>query len=347
MRQVVFYLNYFKEFIKSIISRNNRFESSNYQRVGILNPSVGSANLGDQIIYESVYKILRKEVFSKDFILSFPTQYFASHDLNRELNKQDKLIVSGTNLLSSNMEKKHQWKLKPFQSNYFKNKVILMGCGWWQYQKGINSYTSKLYRNVLSKDYIHSVRDSYTEKKLKNLGLKVLNTSCPTLWSLNKKYCSQIAKNKSKNVVTTLTSYNEDRINDQKMLDILSSNYESVYIWLQSIDDFFYVKKLKLSQNIKVLDPTIESYYTILRDKDIEYVGTRLHAGIKAVQMGRRTLILAVDNRAIEIGKDIGLNVHRREDINEINKFLKEEYITKIKLPEENIRIWKNQFYEK
>ena len=128
---------------------------------------------------------------------------------------------------------------------------------------------------------------------------------------------------------------------------MLSFNYESVYIWLQSIDDFFYLKKLKLNQNITVLDPTIESYLSILDEKDIEYIGTRLHAGIKALQMGKRTLILAVDNRAIEIGKDVGLHVIRRKDVNEITKHLKKDYITKIKIPEENIKIWKNQFYEK
>lgn len=48
---------------------------------------------------------------------------------------------------------------------------------------------------------------------------------------------------------------------------------------------------------------------------DIDYVGTRLHGKIRVLNREKRAIILAVDNRAIEIANDTALPVVRREDI--------------------------------
>ena len=88
------------------------------------------------------------------------------------------------------------------------------------------------------------------------------------------------------------------------------------------------------------MPPTIEAYNEILRKPKIDYIGTRLHAGVRALQNNVRTLILAVDNRAIEIGKDVNLNVIKREDVEDSLFFITNNYITDIKLPQENINKW-------
>jgi hypothetical protein len=42
---------------------------------------------------------------------------------------------------------------------------------------------------------------------------------------------------------------------------------------------------------------------------DVDFVGARLHGGIRALQRGRRTLTIALDNRAREIAGDTGMPV--------------------------------------
>ena len=97
------------------------------------------------------------------------------------------LFVSGTNLLSSNLESRFQWKIHDGQKSFLKNKVVLLGCGWWQYQEGITPYTRKIYKSILHNgNLLHSVRDQYTLNKLKSIGIEnIVN---------NKKYIGQTTK---------------------------------------------------------------------------------------------------------------------------------------------------------
>src|SRR5690606_10235922 len=100
--------------------------------------------------------------------------------------------------------------------------VILLGVGWRNYQQKPNFYTRKLLKNLLNEEYLHSVRDSYTEKKLKDEGFQnVINTACPTMWQLTPGHCEQIPKKKQEKVVFTLTDYSKDPQNDRFLIDTL------------------------------------------------------------------------------------------------------------------------------
>lgn len=344
---IKFYYNYYKGFLKSYANAKNlgQHKSDSYSKVGLINPSIGSNNLGDIIIYDAVYKHLR-EIFPESFLTNYPSQLFRDYDSKVRMSEEDYLIVGGTNLLASNMDTRLQWKLDPLDKKFLTNKIVLMGTGWWQYQDEVNSYSKELFAKVLSKSYVHSVRDSYTEKMLKSAGIEnVVNTTCPTLWELSPEHCATIPTGKAKNVITTLTFYHRDQKLDNRLLDILLANYEKVYMWVQAIEDIPYLKEIsKESNRVILVPPTLEAYNSILDLPDIEYCGTRLHAGVRAVQKGKRTLIVAVDNRAIEIGKDTNLNVINRKDVELVNDFVKQPYNTDIKLPNETIDMWKKQF---
>ena len=345
IKQLNFLCNYYKGFLKSHLGKRNLNEFRPYSDIGILNPSIGSTNLGDLIIFDSVYKQLR-EIYPSGLLTNFPTQLYTSHDAKMQMREKDLLFVAGTNLLSSNLDSYHQWKISKGHQKFLKNKVVLLGCGWWQYQEGVNNYTKDIYQTVLSKNELHSVRDSYTLEKLKNIGIKnVLNTSCPTLWGLTPEKCKHVPHTKGDDVVTTLTFYKKDKNLDYKMLQILSENYKKVFVWIQGMNDFHYLNEIKGDlNNIELIDPTVEAYNSILKRPNIDYVGTRLHAGVRALQNNVRTLILAVDNRAIEIGKDVNLNVIKREDVEDALNFISNDYITQIKLPIDNINKWLNSF---
>ena len=75
------------------------------------------------------------------------------------------------------------------------------------------------------------------------------------------------------------------------------------------------------------------------------YVGTRLHAGIHAMNRKVRSVILAVDNRAIEMGRDFNLPVIRREELEEkLQERIYGSWNTQIKIPVDSIVKWKKQF---
>nr|WP_315134034.1 polysaccharide pyruvyl transferase family protein [uncultured Flavobacterium sp.] len=341
IKNLIFFKSYYKGYLKSILKTEKNRKESIYKDIGILNPAIGTSNLGDLIIYKSVYEILRV-VYPIDLFTDFPIQLHTSYDAMSLMRERDLLFISGTNLLSSNLETKYQWKIHSGHKKFLKNKVVLLGCGWWQYQGDINNYTKEIYKTVLNKDLLHSVRDKYTEDKLKSIGIEnVVNTCCPTLWSLTPEKCKLIPQDKGYEVVTTLTFYHKNPELDFKMLQILSENYSKVYLWIQGMDDIHYYNEIKRElKNIELVPPTIEAYNEILRKPKIDYIGTRLHAGVRALQNNVRTLILAVDNRAIEIGKDVNLNVIKREDVEDSLFFITNNYITDIKLPQENINKW-------
>jgi polysaccharide pyruvyl transferase WcaK-like protein len=81
-------------------------------------------------------------------------------------------------------------------------------------------------------------------------------------------------------------------------------------------------------------------------DFNIDYIGTRLHAGICAIQNFRRSIIIGIDNRAIEMGNDFNLNVIEPENVNILDEIIKSDLITDISIPKDNIDIWKKQFMD-
>ena len=173
-------------------------------------------------------------------------------------------------------------------------------------------------------------------------GIKnVVNTSCPTLWSLNQEHCVTINQKKSRDVVTTLTFYNKDRSKDRYLINKLLESYRYVYVWIQGIEDLPYLKSLDVKMtNIIIVPPTLDAYDELLVNCEIDYIGTRLHAGVRALQHKVRAQIVAVDNRAIEIGKDVNLNVISRDHVESVMDFIAHDYETKLSLPRDNIQAW-------
>lgn len=314
--------------------------------ISILDTTISDYNIGNQIIMDAINRTI-DEIFKDDFI--FRLQYaekFGKQSLNY-IRKSDYTFFGGTNSLSSQMNKYSQMGFSMSDLLFIKNKLILFGVGWWQYQNEPNLYTKFFLQNLLSSDKMHSVRDSYTKEKLSKIGIdNVINTSCPTTWKLTQEHCLSIPIKKSSNVLTTLTDYNQSRLLDEQLLKILFDNYQNVFYWVQGIGDLDYINSLSgiYKSKLKIIPPKLSSYDSILRNEDVDYIGTRLHAGIRAIQHKKRALILSIDNRAKEISKDIGLNISSRNDFVNIQKFIESEYITKLKIPFEDIEKWKGQF---
>ena len=306
--------------------------------------SILPTNLGDEIIMDAVKEELRT-IFLHAYFINAPTHDYLGKEALKKLQSVPFSFVGGTNLLSGNMNEYNQWKINIRTIGKLKN-TILMGVGWWQYQDSINRYTKFLLKNILSKKLIHSVRDSYTENKLRSIGIdNVVNTGCMTLWKFNTEHCHKIPNEKSDEVVMTFTDYKPSPMYDKQLLDIAKKNYSKIYIWLQGAGDYNYLKKI-VNNDAEFIESSLRAYDELLSSHSnmLDYIGTRLHAGIRAMRYGRRSIIIGVDNRATEMGKDFNLPIVERLQLSQLNAKINDSLQIDIKLPLKNIELWKKQF---
>lgn len=131
----------------------------------LFDPSLATDNLGDYIIARSIKNILR-DIFAEDYVFDIPMHDGIGYEARKQLKSADHIIVGGTNLLTSHWWWYRQWKLSYMDVLRIKN-CILMGVGWHKYQRLPDIITELVYKKILSKNYIHSVRDFYTENQLK------------------------------------------------------------------------------------------------------------------------------------------------------------------------------------
>lgn len=315
--------------------------------ISVLDTSICTQNIGDEIIMEAVYDELY-DIFKDEMFFKIPTHEIIGKSSLSLIRNSQFGIVGGSNILSSSMNKYKQWRIYLTQSFFINNKIILLGVGWRNYQNKPNFFTKKILKTLLNQNFLHSVRDYYTESQLKKVGLSnVINTGCPTIWKLTDKHCSQIKENKSNLVVFTLTDYSKAFIEDKFFIELLLNSYENVFYWTQSSKDLVYLHELDIERinEISIIPPSLRAFNQFLETHDCDYVGTRLHGGIKALQRKKRTIIIGIDNRAIEKKKDFNLKVIERMNMkSELENMIKSDFKTEIKLPIENINIWKSQF---
>lgn len=316
------------------------------KKIVLYNPAISSLNIGDEIIAKSCKQNLDK-IFNNDMYIEISTHLPVNNSYLKRIKDVRYSFVLGSNLLMPKLDARfRQWDIKMWNVEYMKP-VILMGVGWNKYSTKTTTYTKNLYKRLLSDKYLHSVRDIYTEQKLKEIGINnVINTGCPSFWELTKEHCQDIPKSKSNKVVFTLTDYKRDFIKDKKLLEILKRNYKEVLFWIQGSDDYEYFKQINTDNNIQIIPPKLEEFDKILKT-NVDYIGTRLHGGIRAIQHKCRSIILAVDNRATELNKNYNIPVIQRNDINNLEKVINNELVTDILLPSENIERWKKQFMVK
>lgn len=310
--------------------------------ISIFDTSIACYNIGNQIIMDAVNKEL-VDLFPNEFFIHMPVEEmgFKTRMYNRNSNYS---FVGGTNLLNSNIRKYRQWGLTLHNILILRN-CILMGCGWWQYEDiDVSRYTKWAFNKVLSHRMKHSVRDNYTKERLQCIGIDAINTGCPTLWRLTPEHTKTIVGEKRHEVVITLTDYNKNPERDKVILDTCVKSYENVYYFVQGSGDLNYINELGFGNKLTIIPPRLECYNELLENNDIDYIGTRLHGGIRALQKGRRAFIVGIDNRALEMKKDFNLPVIEQENIQGLSEMITQDYNLQLNIPFDNIEEWKNQF---
>lgn len=245
------------------------------------------------------------------------------------------------------MESQRQWALP--RSHELRD-VVLLGVGMSDIGIGnqIDDYSRRFYERTLSRRFYHSVRDEMTRRRLESIGItNVLNTACPTMWTLTPEVQRRIPARKAREVLTSITDYCFDPALDRAMLDVLGAQYEKVIIWVQGSHDIDWcLSNIVDLGGYELIGPSLGDLDRVLQTRDVDYVGTRLHAGIRCLNNGVRTLVVAVDNRARQIGADTGLPVIERQEIASglLEGWINNPSPSRIQVPFERIERWKGQF---
>ena len=309
------------------------------RRVVLLDTSVASTNVGDQIIMEAVRGALAP-VLERALVTSIASHERLGPKGRALIRAADLVIAGGSNLIGSHMWHAPVWRLVP-RDAWLGMRVVLMGVGWYQFQREPDPYTRWLLRSVLHPTALHSVRDGYTAQKLAGIGIRAaVNTGCPTLWGLSPDATARIPERRGRAVVTTVNTYMPDRAADRQMIEVLRARYDTLYGWVQTAEDHAYLAEL--APEAILVPPSVAAFDALLAaNPGLDYVGNRLHGGIRAMQHGRRALIVEIDNRATEMGRDFGLPTVPRGDAVALAARIDGAFATRLRLPDEAIGRWK------
>ncbi len=334
--------------MKVFVDRNPINVSSNELRrfvsektITLFDTSIASPNLGDQIIVSSV-KAQLAELFPDHMMVSVPTHERVGMRTYALAKRSDYSFVAGTNLVKRNMLLDLQWRIRPWDLPFIRN-IIGVGVGW-RGAGGADLYTRYMIKRLFSTEFSHSVRDAKATHTFADSGLvDTLHTGCPTLWKLASQPEGFIASTKARDCVVTFNC-RMPNMADRALARQLLRLYRKVYFWPQGIGDQGYGRDV-LGDDAAYVAPSLEAFDELLNSHDsLDYVGLRLHGGIRALQKGRRAIIVGIDHRARDMADGTGLPVIERSATESLAALVEDSWPTKIDVPLGNLNRWKNQF---
>lgn len=310
--------------------------------VNVFDTAIDTDNLGDEIIMDAVWDVLRR-IFPAATYRRIASHRHATIRQMLTGRKADVSVVGGTNILKSHMLFRGNWRISPLDYLAWR-KVVLLGVGWQHYGGGeADAPTRLFFRSILSQSRLQSVRDMHTYALLRPHVPNAIYTGCPTMWRLTPDHCAKLPVRKARNVIFAVTYYQPAPAADRAVFQLLKRHYEKVFFWPQQASDMSYLRNLDVDGFVP-LPRDVAQLDRLLREEDVEFIGARLHGGIRALQRGRRALIVPVDNRATEIGKVTLLPIGLRTEPEAIERWIVEPRPTRIVLPWDAIERWQNQF---
>ncbi len=287
-----------------------------FERIHIIDTSIGSGNIGDEIIMEACRTAFAPVL--RDAYVSTS----AGHDglgpsSRKRCRAADLVLLMGTNALSPyfRVGLPFMWRVRWRDLPALKGRVVLAGCGaTWDFRR-VDPLQRRFWRYVLSPHHAHSVRDALGARLVEQCGRQVINTACPTLWRYRESPPGAPAT-QARDVCFTLNRHKRSP-HDETLLRVLAEQYERLYYWPQTTNDLDYLEPLRSSLNVEVLPPSLAAYDAFLATHEVDVVGTRLHGSIRGLHHGRRTLVVAIDNRARAMAKEVGLPTIERDAVPE------------------------------
>ncbi|WP_291297975.1 polysaccharide pyruvyl transferase family protein [Elioraea sp.] len=307
-------------------------------RLAVIDPSLATDNLGDEVIYQAVEAALL-DLFPAAFIHRIASHEALSDRSHKVLRAADMTFVAGSNLLPPDWA---QWRLTLADSMFIDN-LVIFGAGWQNDVTQLNRENTKIMRRAFHRTALHAVRDKPAVDNLATLGLRVVNASCPTLWALDAAATARIPVTRAPEAVVTVTAYRNRPAEDAAFLRLVTESYRKVWFYPQMEDDIPHLERIGFG-HLPRIRATTAAFTRFLAENEVDYIGSRLHGGIRALQTGKRSLILQVDNRARDIAAHTGLPSARLDDPAGIRRWIETPAPTVLRLPEAEIAAWKAQF---
>ena len=286
------------------------------QHIHLIDTSVASDNVGDEIIVSEARAHI--DTIFRDAYVSTSSGHDGLGHYSRSLvATADLVFLLGTNALSAKYQMRGNfiWNVARKDIPILAGKVILFGVGANRDFDQISWRQARLLRRLLSSSHKHAVRDQTGYRLLESCGIAAINTSCPTLW----RYASNLTvlpTRPSTNVCFTLTKHKRHN-SDISMIDALRRVYKTVFFWPQQPRDLDYLKEITSTDDITIVAPNLAAYDDLLGNQSMDVVGTRLHGCIRGLKHGQRVLVVAIDNRARDIGRETNLPTISREHVAE------------------------------
>ena len=276
------------------------------RHVHLIDTSVASDNVGDEVIVEAAHQHIAP-LFDDAYVSSSAGHDGLGPSSRALVERADYVLMMGTNALSDRYRvgKNFVWRMEEQDIAVLTNKVVLLGVGANRRFEAVEPKQRQLLNQILSDRHTHSVRDDLAARIVTEAGHKAVNTSCPTLWRWAKEQ-PDCPASPADTVCFTLTKHKADPA-DSTMVSILRKVFSNLWFWPQQPRDLGYLREITSDEGIQVLPPNLGAYDRFLRETETDVVGTRLHGGIRAIQHGRRTVIVAIDNRAEEMGANTRL----------------------------------------
>lgn len=325
--------------------------------IGFIDTSIRTLNLGDHIIVDSVRRAFAA-LFERNFVVTLPShapvarygEFGVRPQRNSDymgLSTLSYCLLSGTNVLSGRVTSRwNLWNVRARDAVVIPN-VVGVGIGAGGEYGRPTRRAAVRYRRLLSSDFVHSARDARTAHILTGLGLRALDTGCATLWPLTEEHCANIPTGRAEQVVVTLTDYARDVEADRALLESALEVYGEVYFWPQGFGDSAYVVELGFGNRVRMLPPSLAAYDRHLTQNECDYFGTRLHGGIRAMQHGRRALIVAVDHRTTDMAVSHRLPVVPRPALDvpaDVRQRLEERFETHVVVDWDGVTEFLSQF---
>jgi hypothetical protein len=270
------------------------------QIISVFDTRICDNNLGNWVIMEPLTEFIR-ETFPTAFLIHLPDLEDLGDISLGHLATNEYASFGGACALSAKMETGRLWGLNEENDRHMKD-VVLVGFGSKHYGE-FSELSKRVYRHCLHHNTLNSVRDSYTENKMHDMGFNnVVNTGCTSLWRPDNQSLDRLPESKAEDVVVTLTCYHRPPL-ERRMLHTLSGLYKNLYFWHQRPEDIDYLQEFDVSAT--TMPPSLSYYNSFLKFVvSVNYVGTRLYGGIRSLQKEKQTLIIGMDCRVLEIDSD-------------------------------------------
>lgn len=310
-------------------------------QVTLLDTSVATRNVGDEIIMDSVRREIA-ELLPEAVVRTVPTHERLGKRSRQLLRGSAVNLAGGTNLVGPPMAYSRLWKIGP--SEMLRSpRVTLMGSGWRRYNARVTPYSTTLLRRSLSGDLPHAVRDQFTADRLRSIGIRnTVVTGCPTTWELTDARVRQLPSKIGSAAIVVLNGKKDPPGFGQALFSAALALYERVFFWPQMVPDMRYLADLPAG--VTPVSPTLRGYDEVLAaTPGVDYLGSRLHAGIRALQHGRRSLIFELDNRATEMGKTLKLPTYPTStSVSELSDLVQNDIDFRISVPTDAVNAWRS-----